>query len=289
MITYQDLYLEVRRQLLKAGCPGAGLEARELICSGSGKSREAFYRDGAKYMLPEAEAAVRALVQRHIDGEPVAYLIGEWEFYGLTLDVNEAVLIPRADTEVLAEAAIEFVKSLSSCRLLDLCAGSGCIGLAVSANASGCRTLLGDLSEQALQVCRRNVRRCNLSDRVKAAVLDALAPPPRAIGTFHCITCNPPYITEADMASLDRSVRDFEPRLALCGGEDGLDFYQAVTRNWKSALTEKGRLYFEVGIGQADAVQRLMQTEGFEDINIIPDTQGIPRVVYGTIHSEAMK
>ena len=282
MITYQNLYLDVRRQLLQAGFPGAGLEARELVCFASGKTREEFYRDGPLYTSPEIEEAVRALTERHVGGEPVAYLIGEWEFYGLTLEVNESVLIPRVDTEVLAEAAIEFAGTQGKCRLLDLCTGSGCVGLAAAASVPDCRALLGDISEEALRVCRRNVRRCGLTDRVKADILDALTPPPASIGTFQCITCNPPYITRGEMEALDRSVRDFEPHLALYGGEDGLDFYRAIVQNWKAALTEGGRMYFEVGAGQADAVLGLMRDGGFAHVNILPDTQGIGRVVYGT-------
>ena len=142
MITYQNLYLDVRRQLLQAGFPGAGLEARELVCFASGKTREEFYRDGPLYTSPEIEEAVRALTERHVGGEPVAYLIGEWEFYGLTLEVNESVLIPRVDTEVLAEAAIEFAGTQEKCRLLDLCTGSGCVGLAAAASVPDCRVLL---------------------------------------------------------------------------------------------------------------------------------------------------
>jgi len=282
LITYQNLYLDIRRQFLRAGFPGAGLEAREIVCFGSGKTREEFYRDSPLYTSPEIEEAVRALAERHTGGEPVAYLIGEWEFYGLTLEVTPAVLIPRADTEVLAEAAVEFAGRMERCRLLDLCTGSGCVGLAAAANVPGCRVLLGDVSEKALEVCRRNVRRCGLADRVKADVLDALAPPPASIGTFQCITCNPPYITRGEMEALDRSVKDFEPHLALYGGEDGLDFYRAIVQNWKAALTEGGRMYFEVGAGQADAVLGLMRDGGFAHVNILPDTQGIGRVVYGT-------
>ena len=289
MITYQNLYLEIRRELLRAGFPGAGLEARELVCFASGKTRQEFYRDESLYTSPKIEEAVRALARRHIQGEPVAYLTGEWEFYGLTLDVDKSVLIPRVDTEVLAEAAINYVREIPQCRVLDLCAGSGCIGLAVAANAPDCRALLGELSEEALQVCRRNVRRCGLTERVEAAKMDALAPPPGAAGVFQCIVCNPPYIPRGDMEGLDSSVKDYEPFSALCGGEDGLDFYRAIAADWKSALAEDGRLYFEVGIGQADRVLRLMRREGFGDINILPDTQGIPRVVYGTILKEAVR
>ena len=287
MTTYEELFRDIRRQFLGSWSPGAHLEALELVCFGGGMSREEFYRDGNRCVPPETEEKIRALARRHLDGEPVPYLIGEGGFYGLTLEVTPAVLIPRMDTEVLAEAAIEFARSLGKCRLLDLCTGSGCVGLAAAATVPGCRVLLGDISEQALQVCQRNIRRCGLTEWVEAELLDTLAPPPERIGLFQCITCNPPYITRADMETLDRSVKDYEPHLALFGGEDGLDFYRAIIHNWKSALMKNGRLYFEVGIGQADAVARLMRAEGFGDINIIPDTQDIPRVVYGTILSEA--
>lgn len=282
-ITYNNLYLDIRCRLKQEGYPGAGLEARELVCCGSGKTREEFFRDAQLYVAPETENAILQLVQRHIDGEPVAYLIGEWEFYGLTLDINEHVLIPRVDTEVLAGEVIDFVKSKGKCRVLDLCAGSGCIGLAVAANAPECRVLLGEISEPAVRICRQNIRRCGLTGQVTVMGMDALQPPPRAIGEFQCIVSNPPYIPRADMETLEHSVKDFEPHLALCGGEDGYDFYTGIIRRWKEALAMGGRMYFEVGIGQADTVLRMMRAEGFGDINIVPDTQGIPRVVYGTL------
>ncbi len=280
--TYNNLYLDIRNRLRKAGCAGASLEARELVCCGSGKTKEEFFRDAPLYVAPETEKAILALVERHLNGEPVAYLIGEWEFYGLPLDVSEAVLIPRPDTEVLASQAIEFVQTQGACRVLDLCAGSGCIGLAIAANAPECRVLLGEISEPALRICRQNIRRNILTAQVTVMKMDALQPPPRAIGDFQCIVSNPPYIPRADMETLDTSVKDFEPYLALCGGEDGFDFYTAIIRCWKEALTIGGRMYFEVGIGQADTVLRMMRTEGFGDLQIVPDLQGIPRVVYGT-------
>jgi len=281
-ITYNNLYLDIRARLKKAGCPGASLEARELVCCGSGKSKEEFFRDAQLYVSPETEQMIGALVERHLNGEPVAYLIGEWEFYGLPLDVSEAVLIPRPDTEVLCEQAIDYVKGLGSCRVLDLCTGSGCIGLAIAANAPECRVLLGDISEGAVRICRQNIRRNSLTGQVTVMTMDAMQPPPKAIGEFQCIVSNPTYIPKADIDGLDVSVKNFEPYLALCGGEDGYDFYTAIIRHWKNALADGGRLYFEVGIGQADTVLRMMRAEGFGELEIVPDLQGIPRVVYGT-------
>ena len=280
-ITYSDLYLDIRRQLKASGIQAATLEARELVCFGCGKTREELFRDGGLYLSREMEEHVRALVRRHLDGEPVAYIIGEWEFYGLPLDINESVLIPRVDTEVLAEAVIASLKPLPSCRVLDLCAGSGCIGLAIAANVSGARVLLGELSEGAIRVCRQNIRRSQLSGRVSIMALNALEEPPAAVGEFDCIVSNPPYIPTGDLEDLDHSVKDFEPRMALDGGSDGYTFYQAIIRRWRKALKPGGRLWFEVGLGQADTVLRLMRTQGFGDLEILPDSQNIPRVVFG--------
>ena len=285
-ITYNNLYLDIRQQLRKAGIEAATLEARELVCFGTGKSREELARDGGLYASPELERQVRSLVDRHLAGEPVAYLIGEWEFYGLPLDISPDVLIPRPDTEVLAGQAIEYIQTLGECRVLDLCAGSGCIGLAVASQVPQARVVLGEYSDAALKVCRQNIRRSGLSGRVVPIQADAREKPERALGEFQCIVSNPPYIPHDDIAGLDTSVKDYEPHLALDGGEDGLDFYRAISEKWKEALVPGGRLYFEVGIGQADEVLRIMRSQGFGDIQIVKDLHDIPRVVYGTLCTE---
>ena len=285
-ITYNNLYLDIRQQLRKAGIEAATLEARELVCFGTGKSREELTRDGGLYASPELERQVRSLVDRHLAGEPVAYLIGEWEFYGLSLDISPDVLIPRPDTEVLAGQAIEYIQTLGECRVLDLCAGSGCIGLAVASQAPQARVVLGEYSDAALKVCRQNIRRNGLSGRVVPMQADAREKPERSLGEFQCIVSNPPYIPRADIETLDASVKDSEPHLALDGGEDGLDFYQTISGKWKDALAPGGRLYFEVGIGQADSVLRIMRAQGFGDIQIVKDLHDIPRVVFGTLCTE---
>ena len=285
-ITYNNLYLDIRQQLRKAGIEAATLEARELVCFGTGKSREDLARDGGLYASPELESQVRSLVDRHLAGEPVAYLIGEWEFYGLPLDISRDVLIPRPDTEVLAGQAIEYIQTLGECRVLDLCAGSGCIGLAVASQASQARVVLGEYSDAALKICRQNIRRNGLTGRVVPMQADAREKPERALGEFQCIVSNPPYIPRADLETLDASVKDYEPHLALDGGEDGLDFYQTISGKWKEALAPGGRLYFEVGIGQADTVLRIMRAQGFGDIQIVKDLHDIPRVVFGTLCTE---
>lgn len=282
-ITYNNLYMDIRQQFRMAGLPAATLEARELVGYAAGKSREELQRDGQLYVPAEIESRTRQLAQCHLDGEPVAYLIGEWEFYGLPLDISENVLIPRPDTEVLAAQTIEYVSALASPRVLDLCAGSGCIGLAVAANCPHAKVTLGEISEPALRICRQNIRRSNLSARVVPYQTDALEKPATYLGEFDCIVCNPPYIPAGDIPTLDISVKDYEPLLALDGGEDGLDFYRAVADKWREALKLGGRLYFEVGAGQSDDVLRIMRDNGFGDIQIVKDLNDIPRVVFGTL------
>ena len=193
------------------------------------------------------------------------------------------MLIPRSDTEVLAERAILLTRAAGDgARVLDLCAGSGCVGLAVAANAPDCRVVLADLSEGALRICKQNVRRNQLNARVTCVQADAMTAPASALWDFDVIACNPPYIPHGDLANLDVSVRDYEPWGALDGGEDGLDFYRAVSARWGTALRLGGTLIFEVGIGQAPDVEQIMAQNGFENIVTHQDTRGIWRVVEGT-------
>lgn len=281
--TYNNLYLDARQKLKAAGVEAAQLEARELVCFAAGKNREQFFRDMSLYASDEVEAKVEDLMARRLAGEPVAYLIGEWEFYGLPLDISRGVLIPRADTEVLAEQAILAARAAGEgARVLDLCAGSGCVGLAVAANAPNCRAVLADVSEEALKICRQNIRRNDLNARVTCVQADARQAPPAMLWDFDVIACNPPYIPTGDIDGLDPSVRDYEPRLALDGGDDGLDFYRDIAEKWRTALRLGGVLLFEVGIGQASGVEQILSRCGYEDIETFQDTGGIWRVVKGT-------
>ena len=280
--TYNNLYLDTRKRLRTHGVEMAQLEARELVCFAAGKTREQFFRDLPLYASKEVEDRVAELTERRLDGEPVAYIIGEWEFYGLPLDISREVIIPRADTETLAERAILLARAAGEgARVLDLCAGSGCVGLAVAANAPNCRVVLADLSEGALRVCKQNIRRNNLNARVTCVQADALAPPAASLWDFDIIACNPPYIPHKELPDLDASVKDYEPWGALDGGLDGLDFYRAISANWGTALRLGGTLIFEVGMGQAPDVEQIMAQNGFENIVTHQDARGVWRVVEG--------
>ena len=275
-ITYNNLYLDIRTQLRKAGIEAATLEARELVCLGTGKTREELTRDGSLYASPELERQVRRLVDRHLAEEPVAYLIGEWEFYGLPLDISEDVLIPRADTEVLAEQAIAYCQTLPECRVLDLCAGSGCVGLSLASLAPHARVTLADASREAMEVARENMRA--LGAKVRLCHGDLFD----AVGRerFDLIASNPPYIPHGDMAVLQREVLH-EPAMALDGGADGLDFYRRIASEAPNHLNAGGAIYLEVGQGEAEAVLALVREHiDCAEAGAIKDLNGIDRVVY---------
>ena len=283
-ITYNDLYLNTRNRLRAAGVDSAQLEARELVCFALDKTKEQLLRDRGLYVTSAQEGQVEELIRRRLAGEPVAYLIGEWEFYGIPLDISRDVLVPRSDTEVLASLAIDLLqKAGEGARLLDLCAGSGCVGLAAAVHAPQSRVVLADWSEGALRICRQNVRRNGLNARVTCVRADAREAAPSALWDFDVIACNPPYIPSGDIGGLDADVKDYEPRMALDGGPDGLDFYRAIAGKWQSALRLGGTLLFEVGMGQAPAVEDILAQNGFTGINTYPDTRGIWRVVEGRI------
>ena len=281
-ITYHDLYMNTRTALSAAGIEGAQLEAREILCAAAGKTAEELYRDISLYTNEDVAQRAQALLERRLTGEPIAYLVGEWSFCGLPFYVSSAALIPRIDTEMLAQLAMNRLKECpGNTRILDLCAGTGCVGLTAAALLKTTRAVLVDLSDGALELCKRNIRRHKLTGRAVYLKGDALQAPSHALGQFDVLVCNPPYIPTGDLASLDPSVKDFEPLLALDGGEDGLDFYRGLTELWKPALKPGGHLLYEVGIGQAEKVAWLLVKAGYENIRITRDTGGIDRVVEG--------
>ena len=285
---YGQLYLDTRHALLETeDAQTAGMMARQLLCHFSGKSPEAILADRDLYASEQVCRDMSRAVRRLLDGEPLAYVLGEWEFYGLPLRVTPDVLIPRDDTCAVAELAIRKALFLEQDpRILDLCCGSGCIGLAIASRVKDAKVTLADLSMEALAIAKENTGLNRLGGRVRCVQADATKKAPAFLGKYDMIVSNPPYVTGAEMQALPHSVRDFEPEMALYGGEDGLDFYRAICENWRGALRTGGRLYFEVGIGQADDVLRLMRAVGFGDIEVIPDLNDIPRVVWGILHTE---
>lgn len=275
--TYNDVYLDTRRRLVAEKINMAELEAFEMIKFVTGKTREEFVRDKYLHASNSVVEEVRRLCERRLRGEPLAYILGEWEFYGITLRVTPDVLIPRSDTEALVDCALRRAKG--EFRFLDLGCGSGCVAIALALMRNSSRGVAADISEAALSVAKENVYNAKLSSRVSCIKADMTAQPPQNLGKFDVIVSNPPYITSREMEELDRSVKEFEPRGALWGGDDGLDFYRAICKNWWDSLNDGGVLAFECGIAQSSALEKLLSEIGGKSVQITRDTSGANRVV----------
>lgn len=222
---------------------------------------------------PEAAAAFSVLCEKRRAGCPAAYLVGEKEFYALPFFVDENTLIPRPDTEILVEWAIEHA---SGARVLDLCCGTGCIGIATAKNAAVTALTLADISPAVLAVAEKNAVRHGADAHLLSIDILKEAIP----GTFDLILSNPPYIESDVIPTLEKDVRNFEPHLALDGGTDGLTFYPVIIEKAAAALSDGGWLGLEIGYNQGEAVARMMETD-FADIGILPDLGGNPRAVVG--------
>lgn len=284
MKTYNQLYIDTRNQLREGGVESSNLEARLMVAAAAEKSTSELVRDFMLYTGDGVVKAVGNMAARRLSGEPLAYILGKWEFYGLELNVDPDVLIPRVDTEILVREAINaYLGRKNDPRVLDLCCGSGCIGCAIGHHLPKAQIVMVDDSEQALRVARSNVMKCNLGSKVSCVKADVFEEPPAKIGSFDLIVSNPPYVRAMDLLTLDPSVRDYEPLEALNGGEDGFDFYQVILEKWKPCLRERGRLMFEVGEEQAETVMELMRTAGFERVKAVLDTAGTQRVVTGEL------
>ena len=282
MKTYNELYINTRNTLKRSGIEAYALEARVLVASAAGKTVPQLLRDLSLYTTEPVEEKVAAYTARRLQGEPVAYITGDWAFYGLPMKVTKDVLIPRSDTELLVDLAREALTGWRmDARVLDLCCGSGCITCAIGHELPATKLVAVDLSASALEICRANVNLNRLTTRVICMQADATSSPPLGIGSFDLIVSNPPYIESGEIAKLDRSVKDYEPMWALDGGKDGLRFYKAIIKHWKSLLRPEGLLIFEVGEGQAEAVADMLMAAGFAATSIHQDARGVDRAVVG--------
>lgn len=276
-----DLYLETRRCLaLNQDIQSAGRIARILLCHVTGMSQERLIASMESYVAEDTCYKLSDAVCRIQFGEPLAYVLGEWDFYGLRLYVDKHVLIPRDDTCAVTDLALKKALFLDqNPRILDLCTGSGCIGLAIANRLKDARVTLADISREALSVAKKNISDNKLSGRVSCVVADALAAPSAFLGKFDMIVSNPPYITTAEMEVLPASVKDYEPHLALHGGTDGLDFYRSIVKNYAQALKPGGYLCFEFGMGQGDAVCEILEANMYTILDRTRDYNNRERAV----------
>ena len=252
-------------------------DARVLMCHTLGFDRIKLHMSLDMEMEESKQSYYLSCIEKRADNIPVAYIIGEKEFMGLDFIVNEDVLIPRPDTEILVEQALSLYKDKAKFNALDLCTGSGCIGISISHYNNNASFTLSDISTSSLEVAKKNVQKHHLDDRISLIRSDLFK---HIEGKFDLIVSNPPYINEADMHTLSSDVLN-EPHLALYGGEDGLDFYRKIICSAKSHLNDGAYLIVEVGYDQGQAVQNLFKENEFFEITIKSDYSGLDRIVYG--------
>ena len=263
-----ELYTHVRKKLEEMVEDKADVDW--MICHVTGKKRSEL--EHLTYIRHSKVEELLDMARRRQQGEPLWQIIGNADFYGYEIDINKNVLCPRPETEELVCEAVKHISENS--RVLDLCTGSGCIAIAV-ADKTGAHVVASDISEEALKIAKSNAVKNKVDDKIEFVHSDMFE---GITGTFGVIISNPPYIPTADISGLDREVKDYEPALALDGGEDGLDFYRIIAEKAGEYLAPGGRIFLEAGIGQAQAVADMLK--GF-DTKIIKDMQGIDRIICG--------
>ena len=278
-MTYRECYELGCRTLQAAGIEEATLDARLLLEAVCGTNRNDLLVHGEQQVMSQAEEKYLNWIRQRAEHIPLQQLTGEQDFMGLTFSVNEHVLIPRQDTEILVE---EVLKELhDGMRVLDMCTGSGCILLSLMHYSNDCEGLGVDLSAEALEVAERNVLKVLTPEKAEHVHFLQSNLFEKLEDKFEIIVSNPPYIASAEVEKLMPEVRDHEPRLALDGDMDGLKFYKAIIENAESYLNEKGYILFEIGNHQAYDVQQLLVDRRFEEIRVVKDLAGNDRVVIG--------
>ena len=275
MVSRRDWLAAATARLTEAGCEDAAFDARCLLEDLGGLPRG--HAAGDTPLTPEQEVVLATALTQRVEGRPLQYILGEWEFLTLTLKVGEGVLIPRPDTELLCEVAAEQLRGKSAPRVLDLCAGSGCVGLGVASLHPDAVVTEVELSDAALGYLKENVLRYP-DYAVTLRQANVLTDFDAFDGPYDAILSNPPYIPTADLATLQKEVQH-EPQMALDGDADGLKFYRTIAEHWCDKLSPDGFVAVEVGIGQAEDVAALFAAQGLENTGIYPDLAGIPRVV----------
>ena len=275
-MTFGEWIAAARAELERAGNPDAQVDARLLVCGLCDLAPGRLAGICGQEMPAALHAELERRLDRRLSGEPLQYIEGAAYFMGLKFAVDSRVLIPRQDTETLCEQALTFLRGYTGAEVLDLCTGSGAIAISVARLQPGLRVTATDMSSDALSVASENAHLNGVYVRFMQGDLFE----PVAGERFDAILCNPPYLTADDMVHLQTEVA-CEPRMALFGGEDGLDFYRAVITEYKKALKAGGMLAFEVGAGEAAAVEALLRNAGLKEINTENDLGGICRAVYG--------
>lgn len=280
--TIQKLLNWVAEYLGRKGIDSPRLSAELLLSHVLAKKRIELYTQFDRCVAEDQLARLRELVKRAGQHEPVAYLVGKTEFYSLELNVTPDCMIPRPETELLVERAIELLRTSSGTQLVcDLCTGSGCIATAIAKDCPDARIIASDISDDALKVAAQNVQKHLLDERVELLCGDLFEPVTARLhgDKFDLIVCNPPYVSAAEYEALAKNVRDFEPRLALFAGPDGLDIFRRVIQEAGAFLKPGGALMLEIGFSQGRAIKELLEQTGtFAEIRFDKDLQNHDRI-----------
>ena len=274
----RELYLKGRKSFEENGFECPGIETRAILARSLGADPLEFYAHPQRRVDPEGTEAFEKLLRRRLAGEPLAYVTGRREFCSRPFVVTRDVLIPRPETETLAELAIETAGRMKNPRILDLGTGSGCLAVTLSLEARGCEVFASDVSAAALGVAGRNARTHGARVRfIRSDLLGSFAK-----SSFDMIISNPPYVSEAEYAELSPQIRRYEPGTALLGGIDGLACIRKIASAAGTALREGGFLLLEIGAGQARSVESIVSGNGFSDLSFKTDIGGVERVVKAT-------
>lgn len=259
------------------------LDAQILLCKVLNKEKLFIMLNRDLEIGEEVVSEYLDFIELRKNKMPVKYIIGKCEFMGMDFNVRKGVLIPRPDTEILVEEVLKDVKDNKFVHICDVCCGSGAIGLSIAHFINYVDVNLYDISKDAIEVSKENVEIFNLKDRAHIAYSDLLRVAIEEKKTFDVIVSNPPYIRKNVIPTLMKDVREYEPYIALCGGEDGLEFYRKITEQSLEVLSSEGILAFEIGNDQGTEVSDIMKTAGFINIRCIKDLAGHDRVVKGTL------
>ena len=283
--TVRSLLAWAREWLANKGVESPRLDAELLLANALGCDRVRLYIDVDKPLTPEELARFKPLVQRRAAREPVAYILGAKEFYGRSFDVCPGVFIPRPETELLVQLALEAIPRGADVRVLDLCAGSGAVGVSIAAERPGARVDLVELSPQAAEVAQRNAQK-HAPGRAVVLEGDLYAPVPPG-QRYQVITANPPYVPLPHRQRLAPDILDHEPHLALFGGEDGLDVVRAVIAGLRDRLLPGGLFGTEIDPPQSARVAELCRAAGLTGVRVVRDLAGLDRHVTGRVPGEA--
>jgi release factor glutamine methyltransferase len=276
-----DLIREGSHRLAQAHVENPRLDTELLLAQAVGVTRANLFA-GSLELDAETQRRFEALIRRRAAREPLAYITGRKEFYSLEFEVTPAVLVPRPETETIVDVALKFAAERRNCRLLDIGTGCGAIALAIVSNAPGVRVVATDISMDALAIAHRNAGRLGLESGMRFVhadcwdTLDGGEP----LGWFDIVVSNPPYVCDSEIARLEPEIRNFEPRVALDGGPDGLESYRRIVAGLGDHLVDGGVVILEVGQGQADSVAPMLQAAGCVDVSVLNDLSGIARAVH---------